>query len=89
MTLGAPGCRLASIENPRVGGSIPPLATITNSLAQRVASEGVGSLSDIDAGAQYFGPLVTDQQINSLRLTGHRITRAAEARSVVLQPEIA
>src|SRR6516164_1068145 len=25
---GNPGCRLARTENPRVGGSIPPLATI-------------------------------------------------------------
>jgi len=28
MILGAAGCRLARTENPRVGGSITPLATI-------------------------------------------------------------
>ena len=31
MTVGDPGCRLARTENPRVGGSIPPLATILES----------------------------------------------------------
>jgi len=28
VTLGDPGCKMWQIENPRVGGSIPPLATI-------------------------------------------------------------
>ena len=28
VTLGDPGCKNRRIENPRVGGSIPPLATI-------------------------------------------------------------
>jgi hypothetical protein len=45
-------------ENPRVGGSIPPLATIQINISnQEVASERMNSLSNISAGVQYFGPL--------------------------------
>ena len=44
-------------ENPRVGGSIPPLATIQINSNQEVASERMDSLSSISAGVQYFGPL--------------------------------
>jgi len=45
-------------ENPRVGGSIPPLATIQVNISnQEVASERMSSLSNISAGVQYFGPL--------------------------------
>jgi hypothetical protein len=45
-------------ENPRVGGSIPPLATIQINISnQEVASERMDSLSNISAGVQYFGPL--------------------------------
>jgi hypothetical protein len=45
-------------ENPRVGGSIPPLATIQINISnQEVASERMSSLSKISAGVQYFGPL--------------------------------
>jgi hypothetical protein len=45
-------------ENPRVGGSIPPLATIQINISnQEVASERMSSLSNISAGVQYFGPL--------------------------------
>jgi len=50
----------AGTENPRVGGSIPPLATIQiNILNQDVASARIDSLSNIRAGVQYFGPLLT------------------------------
>jgi len=46
------------IENPRVGGSIPPLATIQIKLLdQQVAAERIGSRSNPNAGVQYFGPL--------------------------------
>jgi hypothetical protein len=45
-------------ENPRVGGSIPPLATIQINISnQEVASERMDSLSNISAGVQYFGRL--------------------------------
>jgi hypothetical protein len=44
--------------NPRVGGSIPPLATIQIKFSnQEVASERMNSLSNISAGVQYCGPL--------------------------------
>jgi hypothetical protein len=36
VTLGGPGCNEWGIENPRVGGSIPPLATIQISLLARL-----------------------------------------------------
>jgi hypothetical protein len=46
-------------ENPRVGGSIPPLATIQINIPnQEVASERMDSLSNISAGVQYYGPLL-------------------------------
>ena len=46
-------------ENPRVGGSIPPLATIQINISnQEVACERMDSLSNIGAGVQYFGPLL-------------------------------
>jgi hypothetical protein len=45
-------------ENPRVGGSIPPLVTIQINISnQEVASERLESLSNISVGVQYFGPL--------------------------------
>jgi len=45
-------------ENPRVGGSIPPLATIQINISnQEVALEPMDSLSNITAGVQYFGRL--------------------------------
>jgi hypothetical protein len=45
-------------ENPRVGGSIPPLATTKfNNFNQEVTSERIDSLSNIGARVQYFGPL--------------------------------
>jgi hypothetical protein len=45
-------------ENPRVGGSIPPLATIQINISnQEVASERMGSLSNNRTGVQYIGPL--------------------------------
>jgi hypothetical protein len=45
-------------ESPRVGGSIPPLATIQINIAnQEVASERIDFLSNTCAGVQYFGPL--------------------------------
>jgi hypothetical protein len=45
-------------ENPRVGGSIPPLATIKiKFLDQRVASERINLSSNMSAAVQYFGPL--------------------------------
>ena len=48
----------AGTENPRVGGSIPPLATIQiNNSNQEVASEPMDFLSNIGAAVQYFGPL--------------------------------
>jgi hypothetical protein len=47
-------------ENPRVGGSIPPLATIRiKILNQGVASERMDCLSNISAGVQYSDPLFT------------------------------
>jgi len=46
-------------ENPRVGGSIPPLATIQIDISnQEVASERVSPLSNIRTGVQYLGPLL-------------------------------
>jgi hypothetical protein len=46
-------------ENPRVGGSIPPLATIQINISdQEVASGGMDSWSNIGADVQYFGPLL-------------------------------
>jgi hypothetical protein len=49
----------AGTENPRVGGSIPPLATIQINIAnQEVASKRMDSLSIISAGVQYCGPLL-------------------------------
>jgi hypothetical protein len=46
-------------ENPRVGGSIPPLATIQINISnQEVASQRMDSLSNISAGVQYCGPLL-------------------------------
>ena len=50
MTLGVPGCRLVRTENPRVGGSIPPLATIQIKLDRASAA----SLSNIATRVQYF-----------------------------------
>jgi len=45
-------------ENPRVGGSIPPLATIKiKFLNQGVASERINLSSNMSAAVQYFGPL--------------------------------
>jgi hypothetical protein len=45
-------------ENPRVGGSIPPLATIKiKFLNQGVASESINLSSNMSAAVQYFGPL--------------------------------
>jgi hypothetical protein len=49
---------LKQAENPRVGGSIPPLATIQINISnQEVASERMDFLSNTCAGVQYFGPL--------------------------------
>jgi hypothetical protein len=46
-------------ENPRVGGSIPPPATIQINISnQEVATERMDSLSNISVGVQYFGPLI-------------------------------
>jgi hypothetical protein len=46
-------------ENPRVGGSIPPLATIQINISnQEVASERMNSLTNISTGVEYFGPLL-------------------------------
>ena len=48
----------AGTENPRVGGSIPPLATIQiNNSDQEVASGRVNPWSNIRAAVQYLGPL--------------------------------
>jgi hypothetical protein len=58
MLLGDPECKLPRIENPRVGGSIPPLATKIKLLDQQVASQRIGSRSNPNAGVPYFGPLL-------------------------------
>jgi hypothetical protein len=58
MRLGDAGCRIPRTKNPRVAGSIPPLATTQINISnQEVASGRQDSLSNIGAGVQYFGPL--------------------------------
>jgi hypothetical protein len=45
-------------ENPRVGGSIPPLATIKSIFQiKKLHPSALALFSNISAGVQYFGPL--------------------------------
>src|SRR5205809_4550696 len=85
VTLCDPGCRITRTENPRVGGSIPPLATIRIVISnQKVASERFGSFSNISAGVQYFGLSVrcSPDQHGSLGTVGTVALRPAAVVNV-------
>jgi hypothetical protein len=66
-------------ENPRVGGSIPPLTTMQINISnQEIASERMGPLSNIRTGVQYLGPL--------LALTSLALVTFGRDRRVAAQP---
>jgi len=72
MRLGDAECRLTRTENPRVGGSIPPLATTKSRLLdQRLALQRIGCLSNIDA-VQYSVRCSLDQH-SLARANKHRV----------------